>query len=86
MVPIETIAVSSNKHFEVDNLLSSTFTGRGEDLHRLTLALSVRPPEHDQMNQRRFVLYGLGGVGKSQICLKFIHDERNRFTTPQLLY
>jgi GTPase SAR1 family protein len=28
--------------------------------------------------QRVFVLYGLGGVGKSQISLKFIEDHSDR--------
>lgn len=29
--------------------------------------------------QRKFVLYGLGGSGKSQLCLKFAEDHRERY-------
>jgi hypothetical protein len=29
--------------------------------------------------QRRFVLYGLGGSGKTQVSLKFAQDNRDRY-------
>ena len=32
-----------------------------------------------QREQKIFVLYGLGGIGKTQICLKFAQDHRNRY-------
>jgi hypothetical protein len=35
--------------------------------------------ETDQPQRRkRFLLYGLGGTGKSQICLKFVERNADR--------
>jgi GTPase SAR1 family protein len=66
-----------NKYFEVLHLLSPVFTGRNEDLQRLTTAFApCESPQH--RHQRRFVLFGLGGSGKTQICLKYVQDYRER--------
>ncbi|KAJ7891167.1 P-loop containing nucleoside triphosphate hydrolase protein [Mycena leptocephala] len=35
---------------------------------------------HNMGNQRIFLLYGLGGAGKTQIALKFIQESASRFT------
>ncbi|KAK5260992.1 hypothetical protein LTR40_003095, partial [Exophiala xenobiotica] len=71
-------SVSHNKHFEVPHLLSPVFTGRNEDLELLTTSFAPRPPLQRQ-HQRRFVLFGLGGSGKTQICLKYVQDQRERY-------
>jgi Cdc6-like AAA superfamily ATPase len=70
--------VSYNKHFEVPLLLSTVFTGRGEDLQRLTTAFAAGLASLDH-HQRRFVLFGLGGSGKTQICLKYVQEHRERY-------
>ena len=31
--------------------------------------------------QKRFILHGLGGSGKSQVSVKFAQDNRNRYST-----
>jgi GTPase SAR1 family protein len=33
---------------------------------------------HNMGNQRIFLLYGLGGAGKTQIALKFIQESASR--------
>jgi hypothetical protein len=50
---------------------SVLFTGRDEYLQRL------RDYFHSSIGDKRksFLLYGLGGIGKSQICLKFIEEN-----------
>ena len=65
-----------NKHFEVPRNASPTFTGREEICEQLQARClpSSEPDTHRQ--QKRSVIYGLGGSGKTQICLKFAEDHR----------
>lgn len=66
-----------NRHFYVPHKVSDVFTGQA----RLHIALRRKMLPNDQacsLPQRRFVCYGLGGGGKSQFCLKFVHDHRDR--------
>ena len=61
------LLLSSLKHS------STLFTGRDEYLQRLRDYFSSRIG-----NERKsFLLYGLGGIGKSQICLRFIEEHAN---------
>jgi hypothetical protein len=78
LVKVHHISVSNNKHFEVPHLLSPVFTGRHEDLQRLTQSFEVGPLPQVGF-QRRFVLFGLGGSSKTQICLKYIQEHRERY-------
>ena len=49
---------------------STRFTGRTEIIAKLKEHFSANP------NNRRkyFLLHGMGGIGKTQICLKFIEE------------
>ena len=69
---------SYNKHFEVPHLLSPVFTGHDEIRKSLDTCLGSarRLP---QSVQRRFVLYGLGGSGKTQICLQYAQKHREEY-------
>jgi hypothetical protein len=50
---------------------STLFTGRDEYLQRLRDYFST-----NMGGQRKsFLLHGLGGIGKSQICCKFIEEN-----------
>ena len=58
------------------------FTGRKDILERLDRSLgphsnSLEIAEH----QKRFVIYGDGGIGKSDLCLKFANDHRQQWAT-----
>ncbi|KAH8693883.1 hypothetical protein BGW36DRAFT_463515 [Talaromyces proteolyticus] len=71
-------SVTYNIHFEVPHLLSPVFTGRDEEVELLTTSFGTgQSPQN--CNQRRFVLFGLGGSGKTQICLKYVQKERERY-------
>lgn len=68
-----------NKHFDTPKTVSSIYTGRKNYLDDLKQAfdsshsLSEDPPIH-----KRFVVYGLGGSGKTQFCCKFASDNKQR--------
>jgi hypothetical protein len=52
---------------------STNFTGRRDYLTKLRDFFSA---ESDGPHRRKsFLLYGMGGIGKTQICLKFIEES-----------
>ena len=67
-----------NKYFHVPHNVSNIFTGQ----QRLYLEVEQKlfsPSKSDVTHRKRvFVLYGLGGSGKTQFCLKFIEDHRDK--------
>ena len=50
---------------------STVFTGRDEYLQRLREYFSSSTGE----KRKSFLLHGMGGIGKTQICLKFIEEN-----------
>ncbi len=67
----------NNKYFEVAHHLSPVFTGQGQIGKRLETAFT--PSEYKCPFQRCFVLFGMGGAGKTQICLQYAHTHRDRY-------
>lgn len=67
-----------NVHFMVPRSASSLFTGRANtaDLLRQKIVSSLSERENHQ--HKIFVIWGLGGSGKTQFCLKFVEDNRDR--------
>ena len=51
---------------------SLRFTGRTDVLAKLKEHFTVKST--DKHRPRKFLLYGMGGIGKTQICLRFIED------------
>ncbi|KAK7959660.1 uncharacterized protein PG986_004514 [Apiospora aurea] len=82
-----------NEHFSLPQAVSSAFIGRDDELD--TLKRGVFRDEENEADgggvgggrgnsprpkqQKRFVVYGLGGAGKSQFCCKWAQDNRHRF-------
>ena len=74
-----------NKHFRVPYNASNFFTGRGDVTRRLEQSMLSSSGSALPEMQRRFILYGLGGSGKTQFCLKFVQDHRQR-CSPNVKY
>ena len=56
---------------------STRFTGRTEAIAKLKSHFF--PDIIDAVQKRKFfLLYGMGGIGKTQICLKFIEEMSDR--------
>jgi hypothetical protein len=70
---------STNKHFDIPQQVSGIFTGRREHLERLRHYFFGAPTQGYNHQQRRFVVYGIGGSGKTQFCSKFADDNRHRY-------
>ena len=56
---------------------STRFTGRTEALAKLRRHFFTNT--NDTVQKRKvFLLYGMGGIGKTQICLKFVEEMYDR--------
>ena len=65
-----------DEHFDTPQSVSSFYTGREVgllELQRILFASNV------MRQQKRFVIQGLGGSGKTQFCCKFAQDNRDRY-------
>ena len=63
---------------------SRVYTGRreiGERLAQVLLFDPATPPKQ----QRTFVIIGVGGIGKSEVCLKFVEDYRDEYVELNVL-
>ncbi|KAF8622778.1 hypothetical protein AX15_006754 [Amanita polypyramis BW_CC] len=56
---------------------SPLFTGRHSYLERLKNYFSPHAGSMAPLTRKSFLLYGMGGVGKTQICLKFIEETKD---------
>jgi hypothetical protein len=71
-------AVPYNKYYCVPYNLSAIFTGRSDVIQKLREGLIPSETESWPAEQKRFILHGPGGSGKTQACLKFAQDYRER--------
>lgn len=67
-----------NEHFDMPQNVSSYYTGRQKHLEELTSILNISESRQRQTHQKRFVVSGLGGSGKTQFCCKFAQDHREQ--------
>ncbi|KAK9442360.1 tetratricopeptide repeat domain-containing protein [Metarhizium brunneum] len=67
-----------NEYFETPQSVTSLFTGREDLLDDLSRTF-IQSGNPRAEAQRRFVVYGLGGAGKTQFCCKFAEENRDRF-------
>lgn len=71
---------SLNKHFYTPQTVSSIFTGRSRELNNLKQYLIVSPSTEPCKTQKRFVVFGLSGSGKTQFCCKFASVNKQRYS------
>ncbi|KFX98191.1 hypothetical protein V490_02429 [Pseudogymnoascus sp. VKM F-3557] len=69
--------IPGNLHWIVPRPVNNLFTGRTELLFRIKEALSINSLSTDE--RKIFVITGLGGQGKSEICLKVATMMRKEF-------
>lgn len=71
-----------NKYFDIPQSVNDFFTGREAELRELRecfLPTRNSPMRYNIQGQRRFIVVGIGGSGKTQFCSKFAQDNQNRF-------
>lgn len=65
----------------IPRAINSLFTGRSDLLYRIQRALQSESMSAAQM-QSRFVITGLGGQGKSEICLQIASLLKQKYVLP----
>ena len=68
---------SLNKHWYIQNPDVSEWIGRRRQLEMLRKALLDPQPTIDFQTQKRFVVHGISGSGKTQLVCKFAQDYRH---------
>jgi len=53
---------------------SNRFTGHTEVIAKLKKHFSINTGDSVAQKKKFFLLHGMGGIGKTQICLKFIEE------------
>jgi hypothetical protein len=71
---------AGNMHWMVPRTVNNLFTGRTELLGRLKDALHGDRTSCTE-EQKRFIITGLGGQGKSEICLNIASQMRQEYVT-----
>ncbi len=69
---------NTNVHYSIPYHVSPDFMGRDDILRQMSTVCLPSAPQHSRPTQKRYVLFGLGGSGKTQVCLAFAQDYRER--------
>ncbi|KFZ13047.1 hypothetical protein V502_06789 [Pseudogymnoascus sp. VKM F-4520 (FW-2644)] len=69
---------AGNKHWLVPRKVNKLFTGRSEIINRIKVAIRDNSAQNAE-KQKVFVITGLGGLGKSEICLQVATVLREEF-------
>ncbi|CAA9965141.1 NB-ARC and TPR domain protein [Pyrenophora teres f. maculata] len=70
--------VKRNEHFAIPKAVESHYLGRDIELSELEEAFWPKTPVQCHQ-QKRYVVYGVGGSGKTQFCGKYAQEFRNRY-------
>lgn len=70
-------AAKQNKHFAIPKAVESHYLGRETELDSLAQAFWSKDQAHHHQ-QKRYVVYGVGGSGKTQFCSKYAQEFRER--------
>ena len=78
LIILDSAGKSGNVHWMVTRSLNSFFTGRKKILETIEKAILDNLKTQDVSQPRGYVVTGMGGQGKSELCLKVVHDLRSR--------
>ncbi|KAJ5583501.1 hypothetical protein N7535_002121 [Penicillium sp. DV-2018c] len=73
------LAVLQNEHFNPPCAVSIDFIGQVEIMRALQEGFEPERSASLVGNQKRFVLYGIGGSGKTQLSAKYAQDNRKNY-------
>ena len=74
----DNFATDFNKWFPVMRKPTSFFTGRETHSQNVKNRFLAAQGQSGRATHAIFVVYGLGGSGKTEFCLKYAHDHRSR--------
>lgn len=68
-----------NRHFRTPLSPERNYIGRKAIEERIREALLLPETAFSEQGQRRFIVYGIPGSGKSQLCTNYASDNRERW-------
>lgn len=77
------ITAVANSHWLVPRSANPLFTGREEIVDEIVRAMALPRAGGPSKQQNRFILTGLGGQGKSEICLHVANQMMNMSVCPK---
>lgn len=72
------IEVAFNEHFHPPGIVSMDFIGHEEIMEALQNAFNPEEQLLSPKQQKRFVIHGIGGTGKTQISAKYAQENRQK--------
>ena len=75
----ENLSISKGLKVVTLPLPTNYFTGRDEYLRTIEANFGLPQTSIELGRQRRFVLYGTGGMGKTQLALKFLEKYGDKY-------
>lgn len=82
--PFRHRSIPVNHHFYPPSDTTCTFVGRKAELKDLHDALFPVRKSASSPKKNTFVVFGMGGSGKTQFCSEFAHAYKNRYTSKRL--
>lgn len=75
---------TGNVHWTVNRSPNNLFTGRNDILCELETMIRNRLRDSSRIDQCSIVISGMGGQGKSELCLQLAHRVRQRYNDTRL--
>jgi Mrp family chromosome partitioning ATPase len=69
----------TNMHWAVTRSVNSLFTGRTDELNQIENAIRRSLADTNVKLQKRYVITGMGGQGKSELCLNIANSMRQSY-------
>ena len=76
--------VSANEHFSLPQGVEKFYTGRLNLLAEVKDAFTTPSSPGQSQIQKRIVIFGMGGSGKTQFCCAYAQQYRYRLVDPVL--
>ena len=69
---------ASETFYKLPSIVSCRFIGRTKEQQEIRKAFFDTTAQRTPPPQKRFVIYGIGGAGKTELCRKFADDNKER--------
>ena len=76
---------SANEHFSLPQGVEKFYTGRLNLLNEVEDAFTTPSSPGQSRLQKRIVIFGMGGSGKTQFCCEYAQRYRYRLVHPMLM-
>lgn len=74
--------VTVQRHFHLPEGRTSTYIGREDILRTLSKSFFPGGLPVSREDQKSFVVFGMGGCGKTELCSKFASDHKHEYESP----